>query len=82
MRKARLRIIDIIGSVTCDNTIMITNNPLVMHPNLSFKIQKFYSHSLIHSTSEEMLPGVWTMDGIAGTKYSSTYFHCHLFCHT
>lgn len=27
-----------------------------------------------------MLPGIWAISGIAGSKYSSTYFHLHQIC--
>lgn len=80
MRDTRLRTINTVGRVThgiSDCTVIITNSPLLMHPNLSLERQKIHSYFLTDSPSEEMLPGVWAIGGIAGSKYSPTYFHPH-----
>lgn len=34
----------------------------------------------MHSTSEEMLPWIWTVCAVAGSKCSSTHFHLHHIC--
>lgn len=83
--KTRLRIMNPIGRVThliSDGTIIIINNPLVMQPHLHLEIQTIHSHFLINSTRdrEEMLLCIWTISGIAGSKYSCIYFHLHQIC--